>query len=181
MTERLSPLRRVVTGHNDQGQSIIIEDGAPPRVARVQARPGYAMANVWRTAASPSNVHDADSILEHKGVLPPKHGTVIRVIDIPPEPKDPEELEKVLHATFRELYPDADHTKDNAVHQGMHKTATVDYAIVLAGSITAIMDEDETILNAGDILIQRGTNHAWSNRSEGMCRIAFVLVDGRFE
>ena len=61
----------------------------------------------------------------------------------------------------------------------MHKTETVDYAIILSGEITAVMDEGETVMRAGDILIQRGTNHAWANRSGEPCRIAFVLIDGR--
>jgi uncharacterized cupin superfamily protein len=63
----------------------------------------------------------------------------------------------------------------------MHKTETVDYAIVLAGEITAVMDDGETVLKAGDILVQRGTNHGWANRSGKPCRIAFVLIDGRFD
>ena len=62
----------------------------------------------------------------------------------------------------------------------MHKTETVDYAIILSGEIVAVMDEGETVMKAGDILIQRGTNHAWANRSGKPCRIAFVLIDGRF-
>jgi quercetin dioxygenase-like cupin family protein len=61
----------------------------------------------------------------------------------------------------------------------MHKTDTVDYAIVLEGEIVAILEEAETVLRAGDILIQRGTNHAWSNQSEKSCKVAFVLVDGQ--
>jgi uncharacterized cupin superfamily protein len=60
----------------------------------------------------------------------------------------------------------------------MHCTATVDYAIVLEGEIYAVMDEGETLLHAGDVLIQRGTNHAWANRSGRSARIAFVLIDG---
>jgi len=62
-----------------------------------------------------------------------------------------------------------------------HRTETVDYAIVLEGEIWAVMDEDETLLRAGDILVQRGTNHAWANRSSKTARIAFVLIDGTFE
>lgn len=179
MTNSIPPLRRVVTGHDAVGKSIIAQDGVPPRVVTVAKRPDYAMANVWRTSAAPCDVNAPDDILEHNGVMPPRHGTVIRVIDIPPEPEDPKTLEEMLHATFQELYPDAQHTTDRSVHQGMHRTATVDYAIVLAGSITAIMDKGETVLNAGDILIQRGTNHAWSNRSNAVCRMVFVLVDGQ--
>ena len=60
----------------------------------------------------------------------------------------------------------------------MHRTETVDYAIVLSGEIVAIMDEGETLLHAGDVLIQRGTNHAWANRSQAPARVAFVLIDG---
>ncbi|MCH8507079.1 MAG: cupin domain-containing protein, partial [Ectothiorhodospiraceae bacterium] len=62
-------------------------------------------------------------------------------------------------------------------HPGMHKTDTIDYAILIEGELTAIMDEGETVMRPGDVLIQRGTNHAWSNRSGRMCRIAFILVD----
>jgi uncharacterized cupin superfamily protein len=63
----------------------------------------------------------------------------------------------------------------------MHRTETVDYAIVLEGEIWAVMDEGETLLRAGDVLIQRGTNHAWANRSASTARIAFVLIDGAYK
>ena len=65
----------------------------------------------------------------------------------------------------------------NKRHPGFHKTDTIDYAIVLSGEIYALMDEGEVLLKAGDVLIQRGTNHAWSNRTEQPCCIAFVLID----
>ncbi len=113
----------------------------------------------------------------HPGILPPKNGTILRVIDFPPEPKDPEELKRRLHATFGGMWSDARHDAA-ARHPGMHKTETVDYAIVLEGEIWAVMDEGETLMRAGDVLIQRGTNHAWANRSDKTARIAFVLMDG---
>ena len=62
---------------------------------------------------------------------------------------------------------------------GMHRTATVDYALMLQGELVAIMDEEETALRAGDVLIQRGTNHAWANRSGQPARIAFILIDAQ--
>ena len=65
----------------------------------------------------------------------------------------------------------------NKRHPGFHKTDTIDYAIVLSGEIYALMDEGEVLLKAGDVLIQRGTNHAWSNRTEEPCCVAFVLID----
>jgi hypothetical protein len=62
-------------------------------------------------------------------------------------------------------------------HPGFHKTSSVDYAIVLAGEIYALMDEGEVLLKQGDVLVQRGTNHAWSNRSDAPAYLAFVLID----
>jgi quercetin dioxygenase-like cupin family protein len=62
----------------------------------------------------------------------------------------------------------------------MHRTQTVDYGIVLEGEVTLVVDEGETTVHQGDIVIQRGTNHAWANRSGRNCRIAFILVDGAF-
>ena len=67
--------------------------------------------------------------------------------------------------------------EDRDRHPGMHKTATVDYAIVLTGEIWAVIDEGETLMKPGDTLIQRGTNHAWSNRTNESCRVAFILID----
>jgi quercetin dioxygenase-like cupin family protein len=62
-------------------------------------------------------------------------------------------------------------------HSGFHKTSSVDYAIVLSGEIYALMDEGEVLLKAGDVLVQRGTNHAWSNRGDESAYVAFVLID----
>jgi len=101
------------------------------------------------------------------------------VIDIPPEDKDPELRKRLTEAVFAAQFADAKHDSSSTRHPGMHITDTIDYAIVLQGELVAIMDEGETVMRAGDILIQRGTNHAWANRSDTVARIAFILVDGR--
>ena len=112
--------------------------------------------------------------------MPPgKGGTILRIIDIPPESKDPAERQRQISAMFKGMFSDAHHDQRAGVHPGMHKTDTVDYAIVLQGEIHAVMDEGETLMRAGDVLIQRGTNHAWANRSDQMVRICFVLIDGK--
>ena len=85
----------------------------------------------------------------------------------------------LLNATFGSMYRDAQHAPRPGQHPGMHRTATVDYALMLQGELVAIMDKDETVLRAGDVLIQRGTHHAWANRSGAPARVAFVLVAGR--
>ena len=76
------------------------------------------------------------------------------------------------------MFTDAQHDKREGAHPGMHRTDTVDYAIILEGEIWAVMDEGETLMRAGDVLIQRGNNHAWANRSTKTARICFVLLDG---
>ncbi|MEM9653928.1 MAG: cupin domain-containing protein [Actinomycetota bacterium] len=180
MTDELPNVRRIVTGHTPAGKATIVEDGPSPVEIRNPARPGFVLRNIWRTSETPAPVDAPDSITEQEGLLPPAGGTILRVIDFGPEPTDPEELRQQLEAAFQAQYPDADHTGSDREqpHPGMHKTATVDYAIVLQGTLTAILDDCETEMQAGDILIQRGTNHAWSNRSGEPARIAFVLVDG---
>jgi hypothetical protein len=173
------PIRRIVTGHDDQGRSCIIEDGTSPAVRLVPERPGYRVTNLWRTVGSPADINASDSIVAHQGVAPPDNGTVIRIIDIPPEALDADERKRQAAATFSKLFADADHHLEDKRHPGMHITESVDYAIILAGELTAILDTDETVMHTGDVLIQRGTNHAWANRSGKMARVLFVLVAGK--
>jgi hypothetical protein len=175
---KLPEIRRIVTGDDAQGRSRIIEDAPASAVRSGAQRPGYRALNVWRTAESPARINAPDTTPEHRGILPPKGGTILRIIDFPPEPKDPQALKRMLDATFGGIYNDAAHDKQ-ARHPGMHRTETLDYAIVLEGEIWAVMDEGETLMRAGDVLIQRGTNHAWANRSAKTARIAFVLIDGK--
>jgi len=174
----LPDIRRVVTADDVKGRSRIIEDAPATAIRTVSGRPGYRAVNVWRTAESPARIEAKDGTSEHHGILPPKGGTILRIIDFPPEPSDREELKRMLDATFGGIYKDAAHDKRPGVHPGMHRTETLDYAIVLEGEIYAVMDEGEALLRTGDVLIQRGTNHAWANRSSRTARIAFVLIDG---
>jgi len=173
-----APVRRVLTGQDAAGAAVIIEDGLAPAVRTVAERPGYRVTNLWATFGSPAPINDPDRVAELKGVMPPAGGTVVRIIDFPPDSKDPAERERAFNASFAHLFKDADHRPKDGQHPGMHKTESIDYAIVMEGEITAILEGVETVLRAGDVLIQRGTNHAWANRSDGFARICFVLVDG---
>jgi hypothetical protein len=174
-----SSVRRVVTGINAAGKSVIIEDAPVKKVRSVPERPGYVSNEVWITRGAPVPIDDPDRTADVSTVAPVAGGTILRVIEIPPEPKDPVERERGIRATFGNLYKDAEHRPSGGPHPGMHVTDTVDYALVLSGEIWAVMDEGETLLKAGDVLIQRGTNHAWANRSSAPCRVAFILIDGR--
>jgi hypothetical protein len=171
--------RVVVTEGDAAGRSRIVKDAPAHAVRTVDERPGYRVSNIWACMDAPVTIDDSDRIGEIKGLVPPANGNILRVIDYPPEPKDPALRQKMFDAMFAKLFPDGRHLPSNAPHPGMHATETVDYAICLYGEIYAVMDEGETLLRAGDILIQRGTAHAWSNRSDDFARIAFVLIDGK--
>jgi hypothetical protein len=178
MTETFPPIRRIVTA-DVNGRSRIVEDTPATAIRTVAERPGYRAVNVWRTEAAPASISAPDSIAQHKGILPPGNGgSILRIIDFPPDPSDPTERKRRIEATFDGLYNDAQHDKVARVHPGMHRTVTLDYAIVLEGEVWAVMDDGETLMRAGDVLIQRGTNHAWANRSGKTARVAFVLLDG---
>ena len=179
MSTTLPPIRRIVTEDDASGRSRIVEDAPANAIRIVPERPNYRAVNIWHTVAAPAPVHAPDTINEHKGILPPKNGgSILRIIDYPPEAADPAERQRQIAATFGGIFADADHDKRPGAHPGMHRTDTVDYAIILEGEIWAVMDEGETLMRAGDVLVQRGTNHAWANRSDKTARICFVLLDG---
>ena len=185
MDMKEAPFRRIVTGHNQAGRAIILEDAPPPRVQKIGGETGPWFYEVWNTTETPAKIdHDSGEPHEDAIVLaPPKNGTRIRVLDIPPDDPSFENMSpEERKAHFAEIGA-ADAVADGGNsdrHAHMHKTETVDYGIVLEGEIVLIMDEGETTVRAGDIVVQRGTNHGWANRTDKICRIAFILIDGEF-
>lgn len=169
-------IRRVVTGHDSTGNAIVIEDSYATNVLQRPNRPGVTLTNLWQEMSVPTDYDGATETVKGPLVLhPPKGGVVFRTVEF--EPEDPEVLAKLDgKAAFAEMGADAN-IVENARHPFMHRTDTVDYAIVLKGEIYNMMDDSEVLLKQGDVLIQRGTNHAWSNRGAESCIIAFVLVD----
>src|SRR4051812_20755653 len=131
MSEKIPPVRRIVTGNGAGGRSRIVEDAPAGAVRTVAERPGYRAVNVWRTTTSPALISEEDSVEKHRGILPPKNGTILRIIDFPPEPADPAERNRRIAATFGTIFTDAAHDKREGKHPGMHTTDTVDYAIIL--------------------------------------------------
>jgi hypothetical protein len=105
---------------------------------------------------------------------PTTNGTILRIVDFPPDAEYDAEAMKKFLAT---IVPDGDHHTSSDRHFFFHTTHTLDYAIVLEGEIWALMDEGETLMKSGDVLIQRATSHSWSNRSSRDCKMAFVLID----
>jgi hypothetical protein len=176
--------RRIVTGYDADGKAIIISD-APPVLTQLVGGPGGpTFFEVWHTLETPALIHpQADKKDEDRLVLPPpKNGTRIRVIEFPPEGEEIRNLTGAdAAAKFRSMGDEkASTSAECAPHPLMHRTETLDYGIVLVGEITMVLDRVETTIKAGDIVIQCGTNHAWANRSDKTCRMAFILIDGQF-
>ncbi|HEX7215862.1 MAG TPA: cupin domain-containing protein [Methylomirabilota bacterium] len=173
----IKPIRRIVTGHNARGRSMIASDGPSPHVVTLPGRTDFALTDLWVTDAAPaSNAGSADAAKRRMTLEPPGQGTIFRVVEFPPDAA-PGGFDR--EAAFRAMGAGHAMDPDASRHPGMHKTDTVDYAIVLSGEIWALMDEGETLMRAGDTLVQRGTNHAWSNRSDQPCLVAFILVRAR--
>ena len=179
------PVRRVVTGHDESGKAIVVSDGPAPFVHQNPMDPDWYSTDVWRTDDTPAPIvfRAAEPTLGPRRQLPAKNGTVVRINHFPPDSADvlkmnPEDSRKAFASLGNES---AATFGKGGRHPLMHRTQTIDYAIVLSGEIYMVLDEVDVLLRAGDVVVQCGTNHAWSNRSTQPCEVAFVLIDGRFD
>ncbi len=166
--------RRGLTGHYSEGKSIILKDSSSPNI--VEPLPQFALHEMCETK-SPADNTTEDEVATRENSIEPHDpaGTIFRIVEFPPDEvwQDLDVAESFKTMGSGDAH---DGEADNAM---MHETQTTDYAIVIDGEIWAVMEEGETKLNAGDVLIQRGTNHAWSNRSNAVASVAFVLVGAK--
>jgi mannose-6-phosphate isomerase-like protein (cupin superfamily) len=180
----LPAIHRVITGHDARGKAVVSTNGPLPMVTEIKAIPGTIFHEVWSTAATPVEINNgADPSTGPISIPPPKLGTRIRFVDIPPDTEDfLANGAARIHAAFSEIGDsNATTAKADSPHPLMHRTETVDYAVVIEGELTLVLDDSEVELKVGSVVIQRGTNHAWANRSGKPCRMLFVLIDGRYE
>ena len=176
-------VRRIVTGHDASGKAIFAEDGAAPSVHTNPRRVGYCLVDLWKTDQTPCYVgNDPDPTSRALTLEPPENGTVVRIIEFGPEGEWTRNLDaNGAKEAFGALGTDKASTYKQGGHPLMHRTETVDYALVLEGEIYAVLDDYERLMKQGDFLGQRGTNHAWANRSGKPCKMLFVLIDGKFD
>jgi mannose-6-phosphate isomerase-like protein (cupin superfamily) len=178
------PIHRVVTGHDAHGKAVVASNGPLSTVQEIAAIPGTVFHEVWCTAGAPAPVDNGDDPTVGPLVLPPPAGgTRMRFVDIPP---DTEEFLKHgagrMHDAFAQIGDTAASTvKQDSPHPLMHRTESIDYGVVIEGEMTLVLDDAEVLLRPGSVVVQRGTNHAWANRSGRPCRMLFVLVDGAYE
>ena len=181
MNDQPKPVRRIVVA--DEGEkSRVLVDGPCPDVTTDPARPGFAATRIWVTDRTPARIEGVRDTLDAAHTLePPAGGSVCRVLTIPP---DATWRGKVgsgeVTAWFAAMgSPAASTFSADAPHPYMQKTRTLDLCLVLEGEVTLVLDRQEVDLKAGDTVVQRGTNHAWSNRSGTPCTIAISSHDGR--
>lgn len=172
-------IRRVVTGHDDRGHAIILVDDVAPNSFASATIPGFGAAVAWTTESRVDHVTDNDPVGEGSATptFPAPGETVFRIADFPPDADYPSDAQDRI---FDEIDGKAE-AENGAKHSGdkhfwFHRTDSIDYAIVLDGEITLLVDDGEATLRAGDVAVQRATSHAWSNRTDKTARVAFVLV-----
>jgi len=172
----IKKFRRVVTGVDTNGKAIVVSDEHANNILHRETRPGVALTNLWQIGIEKQSFSGFQDTVSGPFVLhPPKRGSVFRVIQF-----DPEDKEFIKNVDGKKAFAAMGASSNivaNARHPYMHKTESVDYSIVLKGSITMLLDGDDVELKEGDVVIQRGTNHAWSNRGTESCFMLFVLND----
>ncbi|HXP92359.1 MAG TPA: cupin domain-containing protein [Candidatus Binatia bacterium] len=145
-------VRRVVTGHDELGVARVFWDAEATNSR--QNRPDARSTLIWSTDTTPADISVGQAVEDmgarQLGTQPPANGTRFTIIDYAP-----------------------------GARGSMHRTETIDYVIVLGGEIEMELDDSRVVLRAGDVLVQRGTNHAWINRNDAPARVAFVLVDAQ--
>ena len=174
-------VRRVVTTHDAGGKAVIGFDDIRP-VSGGEPELGVEVYNFWITDETPADMSKKEDRAARKvGIPPPANGSIFRIVDFHPSTKameqlDPNFLSKIVGQDNK------DHAKPGTKpprHPGMHKTRSIDYAVVLSGEIDMLLDDSEVTLKAGDVLVQQGTIHAWINKGKETCRIAFILIDAK--
>ncbi len=169
-------MRRIVTGHNGNGKSIVTIDGPP---ARSIGEDVGGLFELWNTDGNEVISTDVIDRADDEIILsPPGGGTKFRYFQINPLPEGvPEDMLQKIAADAFEKVGAAHHRVDTSKHPAMHKTETVDYIILLKGNVTLILDEEEVDIKPFDVVVQRGTNHAWVNNGTDPALLIAVLID----
>lgn len=175
--------RRIVTGHGPSGKAIVSIDDHCQSFGRSAVQPDLRSYEMWETVGMPVVIgNEPDPTLHPFRIEPAPNGSLVRIADLPPDTADLADPKKIAQyfESLGSRHASTTTTDSKQPHPLMHRTETVDYGIVISGHPTLVLDDSEVTLEPGDVVIQRGTNHAWSNRTKEVVRIAFVLLDGKF-
>ena len=180
-TESDFQIRRIITGVDQNGKSIIESDAPTPHVTVLNDSGSFVSADIWRTIGTIPAARAPDRLTTPTVVAPEPGGSVVRIMRFPPDGELDGAAGETTSQAQNAIGSEATAGQDTARHAMMHKTKSIDYAIVLSGEIWAIMERGEALMRPGDVLVQRATSHSWANRSNKPCIIAFVLIDAEDE
>jgi len=171
-------IRRVVTGHDAKGKAVVLMDSGAGNVKFRQAT-GVHSALLWVTESTPADISGvADAAEREIGIAPPPTGTIFRIVEFLPEKEAGKAVNK--EEIIKEMgVSSVAEAGGKLRHPAMHRTESIDYAVIMSGEIDMLLDDSDIHLKAGDVIVQRGTNHAWANRGDEPCRIAFVLIGAK--
>ncbi|MGA7070319.1 cupin domain-containing protein [Bradyrhizobium sp.] len=171
-----SEIRRVVTGLGANDKAVVLFDSRVP----LRAGPfGLQATNLWVTNSYPLGFSfKDDTAATPVGISPLDNGTKFRVVEFPPlDPATEAKMEP--GGLMKAVGPVAPARGRPVTHPLMHRTRSVDYAVVLSGEIDMVLDDTSVHLKPGDTVVQQATNHAWVNHGTETCRILFVLMDSK--
>ncbi len=178
---KTGPVRRIVCVDDENGRSKAIRDGPSPDVRTDPARPGFSSTRIWVTDGTPARIKAVrETVHLPHTIEPPEGGSVCRIVTFPPDAAFRGGAKEV-RAFFEAMgSPGASTCPTRPPHPYMQKTRTIDLCLVLEGEITLVLDAEEVHLKAGDSVVQRGTHHAWSNRSTRPCTVAISSHDAAY-
>ena len=175
LPQGVKPARRIVTIDREPGRGVLVSDGPAPDVRFDPARPGFACARLWVTDSTPAKIVCETLHLPHT-LEPPANGTVLRVVTLPPDARWQGKVGSAEVAAYFRMMgsPAASTYSPQAPHPYMQKTGSLDFCLILEGEPTLVLDTQEVPVKGGDIVIVRGSNHAWSNRSSKPAVVAIA-------
>src|ERR1700761_1662630 len=171
---RADDVRRIVTGLDDRNHAVVLFDS---RIPLKSESPVLASTNFWITDSTPPSLTREETANRPIGVSPPDNGTKLRIVEFAPldsatEAKLPPEM----------IMKGVNHPPAKGIpvkHPMMHRTRTLDYAVVLSGEIDMMLDDTSVHVKQGDVIVQQATNQGWINHGTQPCRILFVLMDSK--
>ena len=174
-----STIRRIVTGKDTSGKAVALID-APATSIHHRAELGLTNTLLWMTDSSRADLLSPEDAGNRKiGIAPPSGGTIFRVVEFAPQKDITVDYKTRLKIMQGLGVAPEGKSRAHPRDAGMHKTKTIDYAVVVSGEIDMLLDDSEVHLKAGDVVVQRGTNHAWVNRGNAPCQVAFILIDAK--
>jgi mannose-6-phosphate isomerase-like protein (cupin superfamily) len=179
----LPPIHRVVTGHDRDGKAIVASNGPLSTIRALESIPGMIFHEVWETRGAPAPVDNCPDPtggpLSHQA---PKNGALMRFVDFPPDSSYLAQADARMKDLFKEVNDVTALTvTPDSPHPMMHRSEALDYGIVIEGEMTLVLDDSEVLLKPGSVVVQRGTNHAWANRTGKVCRMLYVQINGQYE